>query len=155
MQAEKESNIVIFSKRNYLSREKAPGGTQGHACLGEMPVEMRDDRKNIYVTVEMPGMEINDMEALIKEGCLIILAKKGIKREQGTGYIADEMSRDSRELKVTIPKYVNPAKAKANYAKGVLEVVIPRAGHAGQNFERETRVEINGEHREEPWIFLD
>lgn len=69
--------------------------------------------KEIFVTLEMPGVEKKDIDLEVKKDAVSVNAKA-----EDRNY----------HKEVELPHEVDPEKAKATYHNGVLEVVIPLLG---------------------------
>jgi HSP20 family protein len=99
---------------------------------GWMPaVDLYEDKENLYVKAELPGMKKEDIEISIHDGALTLA---GERRESGNHSKA-EIYRSERFLgrfqrTLTLPVAVNVEKVKANYKDGILTAVLPKAEEA-------------------------
>jgi HSP20 family protein len=95
--------------------------------LREMPVEMYDEKDDLVVKAELPGVTKQDLEVTLADNRLTISAEKKReteKRERGR-YIAEVgYGRCVRTLE--LPSGVLTDKAKASLKNGLLEIRIPR-----------------------------
>ncbi len=91
------------------------------------PVNISEDKSNIYVFSEVPGVDINDLDITLSDGSLVI---KG-DRKHGTGsYYRQERPAGLFQRIVNLNVPINPDKVDAKMKDGVLEVVIPKADEA-------------------------
>lgn len=91
------------------------------------PVNISEDKKNIYVFSEIPGVEIQDVDITLSDGSLVI---KG-NRKHGTGsYYRQERPTGLFQRVVSLNVPINPDQVKATMKDGILEVVIPKSDEA-------------------------
>jgi HSP20 family protein len=103
-------------------------------------LDIYDTKKEVIVTVDVPGVDPKDVAVSIMEGSLTI---KG-ERKKEADLKDEELYRAEREFgafqrMVQLPAEVSPDKAKASYANGVLKIVIPKAQ---KNAPKEVKVDI-------------
>lgn len=94
-------------------------------------VDIFENRDNILVKAEIPGMEKEDLDVSVKDNVLVIKGEKkkesevkeegGVRSERYYGYF-------NRTL--ALPAYVDAANVKATYKNGVLELVLPKKEEA-------------------------
>lgn len=96
---------------------------------GWMPsVDLYEDKDNLYLKAELPGMNKEDIEISIHEGVLTLSGE----RKQDPKYDSAEVYRAERFLgrfqrTLTLPTLVNTEAVKATYKDGLLHVVLPKA----------------------------
>lgn len=91
------------------------------------PVNISEDKSNIYVFSEIPGVDIDDLEITLSGGSLVI---KG-NRKHGTGsYYRQERPTGLFQRVVNLNVPINLDKVNAKMKDGILEVVIPKADEA-------------------------
>ncbi|MBC7080099.1 MAG: Hsp20/alpha crystallin family protein [Methanothrix sp.] len=91
--------------------------------MGEVPpvdIEERDD--DFVITVDLPGVDKNDVEVTITEDGLRLKARRELK--EGSYFLRER--RGSFERIVTLPAEVRVEEAKAKLKDGVLEIVVPK-----------------------------
>ena len=103
-------------------------------------LDVYDTKKEVIVTVDVPGVDPKDVAVSIMEGSLTI---KG-ERKKEADLKDEELYRAEREFgafqrMVQLPAEVSPDKAKASYANGVLKIVIPKAQKSAP---KEVKVDI-------------
>jgi len=96
---------------------------------GWMPaVDLYEDKDNLHLKAELPGMNKEDIEISIHEGVLTLAGERKLDEK----YRSAEVYRSERFLgrfqrTLTLPAEVNPEKVKAQYKDGVLTVLLPKA----------------------------
>jgi len=121
----------LFSLRNELSRLlSSPWGEmdrQAEFFHDWAPaVDVLEDKNNLYVTAELPGMKKEDIAISLQEGVLSLTGeRKEREHKEEQVHRSDNWSgRFHRTL--TLPKPVAADKVKANYRDGVLTVTLPK-----------------------------
>lgn len=105
--------------RNQLFNTRAPA------------IDLYQDRDNVIVRAEVPGMKKEDIEVSLHAGALIISGERKAedRREEAENYRAERFfGRFQRS--VALPVAVTPDKVKANYKDGILTVTLPKAEEA-------------------------
>jgi HSP20 family protein len=108
------------------------GGSGKDGALGAVPrMDMRETDKQVEVTVELPGMEAEDVDVSLADGALSIRGEKKFEREKDEkGYILRERSFGRIERTIPLPEGLDLDAAKASFKNGVLTVAIPKTGEA-------------------------
>jgi HSP20 family protein len=94
-------------------------------------LDVHEDKDNVYVKAELPGMKKEDIELSLHDGCLSISGE----RKSETSHEGAEVYRAERffgrfQRTVTLPTLVANDKVKAQYKDGVLTVTLPKAEEA-------------------------
>lgn len=94
-------------------------------------VDLFDDKENVVVRVELPGMKKEDIEISLHEGVLTI----GGERKEEHKTKEAEMYRSERFLgrfqrTITLPSPVKADKVAATYKDGMLTVTLPKTEEA-------------------------
>lgn len=87
------------------------------------PVDLRKERNELVLLVEMPGLSKEDIRVDLRDNSVRISGRrKKEKEEKGKGFYRKErlISAFSREL--ALPEEVDPSSANAKYENGVLEI---------------------------------
>jgi HSP20 family protein len=103
------------------------------------PVDICEDKDNIVVKAELPGMKKDDVLIEIKDNVLTLTGER--KHEQETkqeNYHRIERVYGKFSRSFTLPDSVKVHKLQANYKDGVLEITLPKAEEA-----KETAIPIN------------
>jgi len=88
---------------------------------------IREEDDKYILDIEAPGMDKKDIDISIENGYLTISGKKKIKNEfKKEDYILIESSYGSFERSFKLPKNINPDEIKADFKKGILEIIIPK-----------------------------
>ena len=104
----------------------------GNGATALMPsMDVTETDKEIEVTAELPGLEEKDVQINLADNLLSIRGEKKAEKEQkDKNYRRVERSYGSFERTLELPEGVNPDAIKANIAKGVLKVTIPKPAPA-------------------------
>ncbi len=91
-------------------------------------LDLYEDRDNMYVRVELPGMRKEDIDLSLHEGSLSISGE----RKSDEKYKDAEVYRSERffgrfQRTVTLPTPVQVDRVKAQYKDGILTVSLPKA----------------------------
>jgi HSP20 family protein len=97
--------------------------------LPDMDVTETD--KEIEITAELPGLEEKDVQINVADNILTIRGeKKAEKEEKDKNYRLVERSYGSFVRSLELPQGINADAIKANIAKGVLKVTVPKPAPA-------------------------
>jgi HSP20 family protein len=94
-------------------------------------VDLYEEKDDIVVKAELPGMEKENIEVNLTERTLTIKGEK--KKEEETkdkDYYRSERSYGAFLRTLELPKEVHADKIKANFKNGVLEVRLPKTEEA-------------------------
>jgi len=94
-------------------------------------LDVTQDKDNLFVRVELPGMKKEDIDISLHEGTLTISGERKHEEEKTEG----ETFRSERYFgkfhrSVTLPAPVGPGKVKASYKDGLLSITLPKAEEA-------------------------
>jgi HSP20 family protein len=90
-------------------------------------VDMWEDKNNIYLEADLPGLDQKDISLSIKGDSLVISAKKEeTKEEKRKDYYCCERFQGSFYRHLDLPTSVDTSKVKASYKNGVLKVTLPK-----------------------------
>ena len=103
------------------------GGTQSEFFGWAPAVDLYEDRDNLVVKAELPGMKKEDIEISLHEGSLIISGERKTENQEGEG----ENSRSERffgrfQRALELPKAVDANNVTAIYKDGILTVKLPK-----------------------------
>ena len=94
-------------------------------------VDIYEDKNNIIVKAELPGMKKEDLSIDVKNNVLTLSGER--KHEEKTrkeNFHRIERSYGKFSRSFTLPDSVKVDKVKANYKDGVLEITLPKAEEA-------------------------
>ena len=95
---------------------------------GLMPaVDVYEDKDNVFVEASLPGIDEKDVEISVENDILTIEGKTEQKSEvEEKNYYRKEMRSGAFHRQVALPHAVQGDKAKADYAKGMLKITLPK-----------------------------
>ncbi len=97
-------------------------------------IDVKETEKEFRITAELPGMEQKDVEVTLENGVLRI---KGEKREEHTeekgDFYRSERQYGAFERAIPLADDLDIDKAKAEFKKGVLSIVLPKSENARSN----------------------
>jgi HSP20 family protein len=87
-----------------------------------------EDRKQVLVRLEVPGMEKQDFDIEVRDDVLIVRGEKRFERESTEGrYRVMQCAYGTFNRAIPLPAPVTADKAKARYRNGVLKITLPKA----------------------------
>jgi HSP20 family protein len=91
------------------------------------PLDVYEDKDNLYVKAELPGMKREDIEVSLHDGTLKVSGerKSEHKHEEGEVYRAERFA-GKFQRSVSLPNPVSADKVKAEYRDGVLTITLPK-----------------------------
>ena len=92
------------------------------------PVNIWEDKDNIYVEATVPGREIKDINVTVDDGRILKIEAKGRNRteEKGKDYYRMEFYVGDLVRELQLPSLVDPAKIDAKYDKGMLKITLSK-----------------------------
>jgi HSP20 family protein len=94
-------------------------------------LDVHEDKENLVVSLEVPGMKKEDFEIALHEGVLSISGERRFeeKRQKAAGYRSERFE-GRFQRSVRLPKAVDASKVRAAYKDGILTVHLPIAAEA-------------------------
>ena len=90
-------------------------------------LDVSETDKEIKIEADLPGVEEKDVEVVVTDNVLTIKGeKKAEKEEKKKDYHMVERSYGSFARSIALPFQADPDKVKATFAKGVLNVTVPK-----------------------------
>ncbi len=90
-------------------------------------IDVLEDKKNIIVKAEIPGMDPSDFDISISDNILTIKGeKKQEKEEKDKNFYMMERQYGTFVRSIALPVEVDEEKVDASYKNGVLKIVIPK-----------------------------
>lgn len=90
-------------------------------------VDVAESDKAYTITAELPGLSASDVDVSVKNGSLVIKGEKqSEKKTEDKNYHLSERSYGAFERSFYLPEGVDRDKIKAEVAKGVLTVTLPK-----------------------------
>jgi HSP20 family protein len=94
----------------------------------KMNVDVYQDKDNVIVETEIPGVKSEDVDITVENDVLTISGNKQEKKEvKKEDYYRKEMRCGSFSRSVILPMQVKSSEAKANFKDGVLKITLPKA----------------------------
>ncbi|HLD82231.1 MAG TPA: Hsp20/alpha crystallin family protein [Patescibacteria group bacterium] len=91
-------------------------------------IDVSQDEKNVYVETPLAGFDPKDIEISVENGILTLSGKMEKKTEnEEKNYYRREIRSGSFQRSVMLPSEVREGDAKADFAKGMLKITIPRS----------------------------
>lgn len=94
-------------------------------------VDLHEDKDNLIVTAELPGMRKEDIDISFHDGSLTVAGERKHEKKYGEG----DTSRSERyfgrfQRTISLPKQVDVGAVKASYKDGILKVTLPKSPEA-------------------------
>jgi len=94
-------------------------------------VDLYETDENLVVKAELPGLDKKDIKLTLSDGLLTIAGERKQEKEtKGKNYHRVESSYGSFQRAISLPVPVQADKIKADYKRGVLEIILPKAEEA-------------------------
>jgi HSP20 family protein len=94
-------------------------------------LDLYEDKDNLYVKVELPGMKREDIEVSLHKGNLSISGeRKGEEKHEDAEVYRAERFFGRFQRTVTVPASVAVDKVKAQYKDGILTITLPKTEEA-------------------------
>jgi HSP20 family protein len=106
---------------------------------GLINVDLFDDDEKLIVKLEVPGLEIDDLDISVFDKVLTVRGEKRFQSEQTKGeYRVLECAYGSFSRSIPLAYDVDTESAKASYDKGVLKVELNKQPH-----QRRLQIKVN------------
>lgn len=108
----------------------------GRNAILKPNVDIRENKKNYLISVEVPGVEESDVKLELQDGTLIISGEKKHEKEQkdeNVHYM--ERSYGSFKRVLSLPEDIETDGIDAKFKNGVLTITVPRKQIAKSNEE--------------------
>ena len=94
-------------------------------------LDLFEDKENLVVKLEVPGVKKEAFEIALHEGVLSISGERKFeeKRQKATGYRTERFE-GRFQRSIALPKAVQADKVRAAYKDGILTVTLPIAAEA-------------------------
>jgi HSP20 family protein len=104
-------------------------------------VNIREDEKNYFLDLAIPGIDKKDLKIDINEDVLTISSEtKNENEESRDGYKRKEFSYSSFCRNFFIPENVEREQIEANYKDGILSVALPKQKEEKNKITREVKI---------------
>jgi len=121
---QEEVNGLFFDRlarrRGALPPEELTGGFVP-------PVDIFEDKEQVVVTAEMPGVEPKDVDLRVENGTLTLRGERKLEREdQQEQYLRIERSYGTFSRMFSLPTTVDAERIKAEFKNGLLKITLPK-----------------------------
>ena len=108
----------LFGDKNLFSRDNT----------GFVPrVDVVDDKTNVRLEMEMPGMEKDDIKVTVENGVLTISGERNRKTEENdVNYVRCERCYGSFSRSFTLGDDIDTEHVSADYKNGILHLTLPK-----------------------------
>ena len=118
------TRLIVSSKALFLSFRKSSLSSQ----IGYYTLDLYEDKDNVYVRAEVPGVKKEDIEISLHEGTLTLSGeRKADKRVENAEAIRAERLVGQFSRSVALPSPIQGEKVTASYRDGILSVILPKA----------------------------
>jgi HSP20 family protein len=91
------------------------------------PLNVVQTESEVKVSLEIPGMDVKDLEVEVHEGVLIITGKRETESvDEHAKWLLKERRTGNFERRVRLLWDVDTENLSASYRRGVLEIALPR-----------------------------
>ena len=112
-----------------------PWGFVGELRPWNPSIDLYETPDAFILEADLPGVDAKDVKVEVEENVLILEGKRSIHHNHGSGlfYFQERCSGDFTR-RLTLPESVEKTRIKAEFADGVLRVVLPKTGErSGQS----------------------
>ena len=126
------SNALVYNQAKWLDQFFSDFDASLPAKQGFAPaVDIVEDKEEFLLRAELPGVPKENIKVEVKENRLTVSGNKESLRKENQGeYRYVESSYGSFSRSFELPRNVQGADIKAEYAHGVLTLRIPKAKEA-------------------------
>jgi HSP20 family protein len=120
----------LFTRRasSFFDDRSGPGDGLG---LREPNLDLYEEKDQIVVKAELPGMTKDDIHVSVVDNILTIQGEKKKEEEnKGKDYYHAERVYGAFVRNLTLPAEINPEKVQAVFKNGVLEIRLPKSEEA-------------------------
>jgi len=94
-------------------------------------MDVHEDKDNVYVKAELPGLDKKDIDVSIADGVLSVSGeRKSEEKSEGAETYRSERFVGRFHRSITLPSQVKSDQVQAQYKDGVLTITLPKAEEA-------------------------
>jgi HSP20 family protein len=94
-------------------------------------LDVYEDKENVYVKAELPGLKREEIELSLQDGTLSLSGeRKSETRTEGTEQYRSERFFGRFQRTISLPAPIATDKVKAEYKDGILTVTLPKTEEA-------------------------
>ncbi|GIX11625.1 Hsp20/alpha crystallin family protein [Elioraea sp.] len=132
---QREINQVFENFMNRLGKPLA--GFEWPWGQSEAKSDVVQTDNAVEISIELPGMEMKDIEVTVGDDVLTVKGEKRIERqEEKKGYYLSERSYGAIYRAIPLPPGVDGSKAEATFKNGVLTIRLPQTPEAQAKVKR-------------------
>lgn len=121
--------IAPFQREFNRVLDELADGWGAFADVDLMPsLDIRGTKTAVELTIELPGVPLDDVELVIEDDVLTIRGEKKSDETKDGHLTVAERSYGSFSRSVRLPRTVDVGAIKATMANGVLKIVAPKNG---------------------------
>jgi HSP20 family protein len=95
---------------------------------GAMPLDIQTTVDELLVEAALPGLKPEEVDITIEGGTLTISGEHRTERkDEDESYLVHEIRRGSVSRSISLPEGLEPDRATASFANGILSLRIPKA----------------------------
>jgi len=94
------------------------------------PMNVHETDSDVIVRAELPGVTVDDVEVTVSGGTLRLEGERKLELPQGASFLCQERQHGAFSRTVSLPRSVDAAGAKAEYADGILTITVPKGPEA-------------------------
>jgi HSP20 family protein len=116
-----------------------PGRCEDGSVAWVPPLDVREEKDDVVVTVELPGVRKEDIEVAVRDGVLTISGQR-VREEvrEDAGLLREERLFGRFQRSVVLPRGMVADGVRATYRDGVLTVRVPKPEEV-----KPRRIEVN------------
>lgn len=104
---------------------------------GDARSDVVETKDAVEVSIELPGMEMKDIEVTVTDDMLTVKGEKKVERQEDKkGYYLSERSYGAIYRTIPLPPGVDGEKAEASFKNGVLKIRLPQTPEAQARVKR-------------------
>lgn len=104
---------------------------------GEARSDVVETKDAVEVSIELPGMDMKDIDVTVTDDMLTIKGEKKVERQEDKkGYYLSERSYGAIYRTIPLPPGVDGGKAEASFRNGVLTIRLPQTPEAQAKVKR-------------------
>ncbi len=110
---------------------RRPGQEQVATAAWAPPVDIRETKEALELTVELPGIDPQNVEVTVDNGVLSIRGERTVeKAAEDSVYHRVERSYGAFERRFALPRSVDPERVQASYRHGLMVLTVPKREEA-------------------------
>ncbi len=91
-------------------------------------VDIVEEKDNMKVVAEIPGMEKDDIKVSVENDVLTISGerKQAFEQKEGDNFVRSELRSGAFSRSFTLPEHLDAEKISADYKNGLLTITLPK-----------------------------